>query len=188
MIRIVLGDITKLDVDAVVNAANERMLGGGGVDGAIHAAAGPKLFKACLAAPEVRPGVRCPTGEARITPGFALPAKFVVHTVGPVWRGGDRGEPELLASCYRSSLALAAENGCRSVAFPCISTGVYGYPVEAAARIAVREVRSFLETRSDLEVVFCCFSERDKKVYEAELGAFVSARIRTDTSVATEDV
>lgn len=166
MIRIVRGDITTLDADAVVNAANERMLGGGGVDGAIHAAAGPGLYEACLAVPEVRPGVRCPTGEARITPGFALPAKFVVHTVGPVWRGGDRGEPGQLASCYRSSLALAAENGCRSVAFPCISTGVYGYPAEEAARIAVSEVRAFLETRPGFEVVFCCFSERDRKIYE----------------------
>ena len=165
MIRVVRGNIVELDTDAVVNAANERMLGGGGVDGAIHRAAGRGLYEACLKTPEVRPGVRCPTGEARVTPGFALPAKFVVHTVGPVWRGGGHGEPALLASCYRGSLALAVASGCRSVAFPCISTGVYGYPVEAAARIAVREVRAFLETRPDLEVVFCCFSERDERVY-----------------------
>jgi O-acetyl-ADP-ribose deacetylase (regulator of RNase III) len=164
MIIIVQGDITKLAMDAIVNAANERMLGGGGVDGAIHRAAGRALFEACLAVPEVRPGVRCPTGEARITPGFALPAKFVIHTVGPVWRGGTHGEPEKLAACYRNSLALAAANGCRSVAFPCISTGVYGYPVEEAAQIAVREVRAFL-SRAEMEVVFCCFSERDAAVY-----------------------
>ena len=170
MTEIVQGDITKLAVDAIVNAANEQMLGGGGVDGAIHRAAGRALFEACLAVPEVRPGVRCPTGEARITPGFALPAKFVIHTVGPVWRGGAHGEAEKLAACYRNSLALAAANGCRSVAFPCISTGVYGYPVEEAAEIAVREVREFLfhtETQShrEMEVVFCCFSARDAAVY-----------------------
>ena len=144
MIRIVQGDITTLEVDAIVNAANQMMLGGGGVDGAIHQAAGPALYEACLKVPEVRPGVRCPTGEARITPGFDLPAKFVIHTVGPVYRDGLHGEPELLAACYRNALALATENHCRSIAFPCISTGVYGYPIEDAARIAVREVRRFL--------------------------------------------
>ena len=173
MMRIVQGDITNLDVDAIVNAANQVMLGGGGVDGAIHRAAGRELYEACLKVPEVRPGVRCPTGEARITPGFKLPAKFVVHTVGPVYRDGLHGEPETLANCYRNSLALAAENGCRSVAFPCISTGVYGYPVEDAARIAVREVAEFLSrtesqrrSEGEMEVVFCCFSDRDAKVYE----------------------
>jgi O-acetyl-ADP-ribose deacetylase (regulator of RNase III) len=169
MIEIVQGDITTLAVDAIVNAANERMLGGGGVDGAIHRAAGRALFEACLAVPEVRPGVRCPTGEARITPGFALPAKFVVHTVGPVWCGGTRGEAEKLAACYRNSLALAAANGCRSVAFPCISTGVYGYPVGEAAEIAVREVKAFL-ARAEMDVTFCCFSARDAAVYGRLLG------------------
>ena len=144
MIKIIQGDITTLAVDAIVNAANQVMLGGGGVDGAIHRAAGPELYKACLKVPEVRPGVRCPTGEARITPGFKLPAKFVIHTVGPVYRDGLHGEPEKLAACYRNSLALAAENGCKSIAFPCISTGVYGYPKEEAAQIAVREVEEFL--------------------------------------------
>ena len=124
MIKVIQGDITTLAVDAIVNAANQVMLGGGGVDGAIHDAAGEELFKACLKVPEVRPGVRCPTGEARITPGFKLPAKFVIHTVGPVYRDGQHGEPEKLAACYRNSLALAAENGCKSIAFPCISTGV----------------------------------------------------------------
>src|SRR5688572_3091798 len=120
-IEVVQGDITTLDVDAIVNAANERMLGGGGVDGAIHRAAGPQLLEACRDVPEVRPGVRCPTGEARMTPGFRLPAHYVIHTVGPVWRGGTHGEPGLLASCYRNSLALARQHGIRSIAFPAIS-------------------------------------------------------------------
>ena len=195
MIKIVQGDITTLAVDAIVNAANQVMLGGGGVDGAIHRAAGKELFEACLKVPEVRPGVRCPTGEARITPGFKLPAKFVIHTVGPVYRdgqqitapcGGSRpmgkrtrraervpSEPEKLAACYRNSLALAAENGCKSIAFPCISTGVYGYPIEAAAKIAVGEVREFLspaedaENAEEMEVIFCCFSERDAALYNS---------------------
>ena len=165
MIRIVQGDITELDVDAIVNAANQVMLGGGGVDGAIHRAAGKELFNACLKVPEVRPGVRCPTGEARITPGFKLPAKFVIHTVGPVYRDGRHGEAEKLGNCYRNSLALAIENGCKSIAFPCISTGVYGYPIEDAAAIAVRETEAFLATHN-IEVVFCCFLEYDAKTYE----------------------
>ena len=171
MIKVIQGDVTTLAVDAIVNAANERMLGGGGVDGAIHRAAGPELYEACLKVPEVRPGVRCPTGEARITPGFRLPAKFVIHTVGPVYRDGLHGEPEKLAACYRNSLALAAKNGCKSVAFPCISTGVFGYPIEDATKIAVREVREFLAAKNakdteEMKVIFCCFSERDKRVYE----------------------
>ena len=177
-IKIVKGDITTLAVDAIVNAANQVMLGGGGVDGAIHRAAGRELYEACLKVPEVRPGVRCPTGEARITPGFNLPAKFVIHTVGPVYRDGQHGEPEKLAACYRNSLALAVENGCKSIAFPCISTGIYGYPIEDAAKIAVREVKSFLAAsasllcatadneNAEMEVVFCCFSEQDTDVYE----------------------
>lgn len=167
MIKLVQGDITELAVDAIVNAANERMLGGGGVDGAIHRAAGHELYEACLACKEVRPGVRCPTGEARITPGFRLPAKFVVHTVGPVYRDGMQGEPAKLAACYRNSLERAVANGCVSIAFPCISTGVYGYPLRAAAEIAVREVRDFLEERPDVEVTFCCFSEQAFKTYHA---------------------
>jgi len=134
------GDITKLAVDAIVNAANELMLGGGGVDGAIHRAAGPLLREACRRHAEVRQGVRCPTGEARITEGFRLPARFVIHTVGPIWRGGYAGEAELLAACYRNSLSLANENGVRTIAFPAISCGVYGFPVDSAARIAVREI------------------------------------------------
>ena len=166
MIRIVQGDITCLKVDAIVNAANQVMLGGGGVDGAIHRAAGAGLFDACLKTLEVRPGVRCPTGEARITPGFKLPAKFVIHTVGPVYRDGLHGEPEKLAQCYRNSLELAAQNGCKSIAFPCISTGAYGYPPRDAAGIAVREVHKFLKTHGGIEAVFCCFSSRDKSIYE----------------------
>ena len=171
MIRIAQADITTLSVDAIVNAANQRMLGGGGVDGAIHRAAGPELYEVCLTVPEVRPGVRCPTGEARITPGFKLPAKFVIHTVGPVYRDGLHGEPELLAACYRNALAIAVENGCQSIAFPCISTGVYGYPIEDAAWIAVREVTEFLTQRhrdaeaAEMEVVFCCFSAGDVVIY-----------------------
>ena len=177
MIKIIQDDITTLAVDAIVNAANQVMLGGGGVDGAIHDAAGEELFEACLKVPEVRPGVRCPTGEARITPGFKLPAKFVIHTVGPVYRDGQHGEPGKLAACYCNSLALAAENSCKSIAFPCISTGVYGYPIEDAAQIAVREVKNFLAAstsalcatvdKEEMEVIFCCFSERDVKVYQS---------------------
>lgn len=143
-IEVVRGDITTLAVDAIVNAANERMLGGGGVDGAIHRAAGRELLEACRAIPEIRPGVRCPTGEGRITPGFRLPARYVIHTVGPVWRGGRRGEPDLLASCYRNSLALAASHGLQSIAFPAISCGIYGYPIGDAAQIAAREIRARL--------------------------------------------
>ena len=184
MIKTIQGDITTLAVDAIVNAANQVMLGGGGVDGAIHRAAGRELYEACFKVPEVRPGVRCPTGEARITLGFKLPAKFVIHTVGPVYRDGQHGEPEKLAACYRNSLALAVENGCKSIAFPCISTGIYGYPKDEAAAIAVRAVKSFLSHAStsalcatadkgdaksaeEMEVIFCCFSERDKRVYES---------------------
>lgn len=141
-LRIVRTDITQLAVDAIVNAANERMLGGGGVDGAIHRAAGPRLREACEKVPEIRPGVRCPTGEARLTPGFDLPAKFVIHTVGPIWNGGNAREPELLSSCYRECLSLAAANGIASIAFPAISCGVYGYPLDQAAKIAVSTVRA----------------------------------------------
>ena len=141
-ISISTADITQLALDAIVNAANERMLGGGGVDGAIHRAAGPRLREACEQVAELRPGIRCPTGSARITPGFDLPAKYVIHTVGPVWQGGSAGEAQLLASCYRQSLLLAAESGVRTIAFPAISCGVYGYPLEQAARIAVTTIRS----------------------------------------------
>jgi O-acetyl-ADP-ribose deacetylase len=166
-------DITRLAVDAIVNAANERMLGGGGVDGAIHRAAGPRLLEACQRVAEVRPGVRCPTGEARITPGFDLPARFVIHTVGPVFRGGTSGEDALLASCYRSSLELAAAHGLTRIAFPAISCGVYGYPPERAAPIAVGEVRAFLKTDSSVrEVILVAFDPELQQRLEAALGAY----------------
>ena len=153
-------------VDAIANAANEQLLGGGGVDGAIHRAAGPELVKACRAVPEVRPGVRCPTGEARITPGFRLSAKYVIHTVGPVWNGGGSGEADLLASCYRNALWLAKKNGCRSIAFPGISTGVFMYPADQAAQIAVMECQEFLNSNMDFErILLVAFSEES----EAEL-------------------
>ena len=170
LIEVVRVDITTLDVDAIVNAANERMLGGGGVDGAIHRAAGPELLAACRAIPEVRPGVRCPTGEARLTPGFRLPARVVIHTAGPVWYGGARGEPELLANCYRNSLWLARDTGLRSIAFPAISCGIYGYPIEEAATIAVREVRAFLD-QCDLpgRVALVAFDENIFGVIHAAL-------------------
>jgi O-acetyl-ADP-ribose deacetylase (regulator of RNase III) len=159
-ILIVRDDITKLAVDVVVNAANESMLGGGGVDGAIHAAAGPELRDACRAIPEVKPGVRCPTGEARLTPGFRLPARWIVHAVGPVWRGGGSGEPELLASCYRNALALAVDRRARSIAFPAISCGIYGFPLDQASAIAVREVAAFLEGTPEIEsVLLVAFSD-----------------------------
>ena len=152
-IEVVRADITTLDVDAIVNAAHERMLGGGGVDGAIHRAAGLDLLAACRKIPEVRPGVRRPTGEARLTPGFRLAPRHVIHTAGPVWHGGSRGEPELLASCYRNSMALARDAGVRSIAFPAISCGIYGYPIDAAATIAVRELRAFLAANAQPESV-----------------------------------
>ncbi|HMM67461.1 MAG TPA: O-acetyl-ADP-ribose deacetylase [Dokdonella sp.] len=165
MIRIVQADLTAQPVDAIVNAANETLLGGGGVDGAIHRAAGPRLLAACRALPQVRPGVRCPTGEARITPGFDLPARFVIHTVGPVWEGGDRGEPDLLAACYRNALRLAKENALASIAFPAISCGVYGYPPELAARVALEAIAS--HAGKDLQVTICCFGERILHSYRA---------------------
>jgi len=166
-LRIEQGDLTRYATDAIVNAANEWMLGGGGVDGAIHRAAGPELLAACRAVPEVRPGVRCPTGEARITPGFRLAARHVTHTVGPVWHGGGAGEDALLTSCYRKSLELASAHGITSVAFPSISCGVYRFPPGRAARIAIREVRAHLATESSVvEVVLVAFDARMLAVLE----------------------
>ena len=160
-IEIIQADITTLHVDAVVNAANETMLGGGGVDGAIHRAAGPRLLEACRAISEVRPGVRCPTGEARITNGFALPAAQVIHTVGPVWHGGDHGEPGLLAACHRNVLALAREHGIDSLAFPAISCGVYGYPRDAAAGTVLAILAEEQpRIRTPHRIVLCAF-DRD---------------------------
>ena len=160
-LQALVADITTLAVDAIVNAANSSLLGGGGVDGAIHRAAGPELREEC------RLLGGCPTGEARITRGYRLPAKHVIHTVGPVWRGGSGGEPRQLESCYRSSLALAAEHDIATIAFPCIGTGIFGYPVEDAARIAVTSTRTFLSDGDHgiREVTFCCFSANDLAVY-----------------------
>ena len=163
-ITIVEGDITKLQVDAIVNAANERLLGGGGVDGAIHRAAGPGLVDEC----RVLGG--CPTGEARITKGYRLPARHVIHTVGPVWHGGGRGEDDLLAGCYRSSLELAAAHALKTIAFPAISTGVYRFPPQRAARIAVTTAAGFLAGDAVLEtVIFCCFGRASVEAHEAAL-------------------
>jgi len=167
-IELVLGDITKLQVDAIVNAANTSLLGGGGVDGAIHRAAGRGLYEEC------RTLGGCPTGEAKITQGYNLPAKWVIHTVGPVWHGGSHREDELLASCYRNSLALAEKHGIRTIAFPAISTGVYGFPMERAARIAVKEVADFLERNAIVEkVMLVCFDKYAHDIFAKALKEIV---------------
>lgn len=169
-LSVITADITTLAVDAIVNAANETLLGGGGVDGAIHRAAGPGLLAACRTLPQVTPGVRCPTGEARITPGFDLPARYVIHTVGPVWHGGDRGEPALLASCHRNALRLAREHGLQSIAFPAISCGVFGYPALLAAAIATVVLCAERET---FEITVCCYSEPMRAVFQRAFDALV---------------
>lgn len=166
MIEITQGDITKLEVDAIVNAANSTLRGGGGVDGAIHQAAGPDLLEEC------RTLNGCKVGEAKITGGYNLTVRHVIHTVGPIWHGGKRNEPERLAECYRNSLRLAVGNGVKTIAFPSISTGVYRFPIKMASRIAIREVRQFLEGNATLErVIFVCFSAADYGVYEEALAA-----------------
>ncbi|MGD8822006.1 MAG: O-acetyl-ADP-ribose deacetylase [Anaerolineales bacterium] len=163
-IQVFQGDITELAADAIVNAANEQLAGGGGVDGAIHRAAGPQLAQAC------RQIGGCPTGQARITPGFELAAQYVIHTVGPIWRGGGQGEAQLLASCYQQSLRLAKEHKLKHVAFPAISTGVYGYPVEAAAQVAVQAVANFLEEEPDIhQVDLVCFDQRTLNAFQNAL-------------------
>ncbi|NOR48976.1 MAG: O-acetyl-ADP-ribose deacetylase [Methanosarcinaceae archaeon] len=179
MIEVIRGDIVKQKVDAIVNAANNSLLGGGGVDGAIHCAAGSQLLEEC------RTLAGCPTGEAKITKGYNLPAKWVIHTVGPIWKGGDHGEDEMLARCYRNSLELAEEHGVRTLAFPSISTGAYGFPVEKASKIAIMEINDFLKRNSTIEkVVLVCFNDVAYECYSRAVEEIMrderSARLDND--------
>jgi len=172
-IRVVRGDITKIPVDAIVNAANERMLGGAGVDGAIHRMAGHELLLACEDVEQIRPGVRCPPGEARITPAFNLPARHVIHTVGPIWNGGNQNEENLLRSAYRSSMELAVLHDCKTISFPCISTGVFSFPFEEACRIALNTIYEFEGNPTLEDILLVCFSERDESIYSGILTDFM---------------
>lgn len=165
-LKVIAGDITTIKVDAIVNAANTSLMGGGGVDGAIHRAAGPQLYEAC------RPFHGCPTGEARITPGFKLPARYIIHTPGPIWRGGDHHEDQLLANCYQNSLSLAESHHCHTVAFPSISTGVFAFPLQRAAGIAVHTIKHFLKTSKQVQtVMMVCFDHSTLMAYQQVLNA-----------------
>ncbi|WP_158753167.1 O-acetyl-ADP-ribose deacetylase [Dyella sp. S184] len=168
-IKAITADITTLRMDAIVNAANPSLLGGGGVDGAIHRAAGPALLEACRALPESAPGMRCPTGEARITAGFALPARHVIHTVGPIWHGGGHDEAWLLERCYRNAMRLLREHAGHTIAFPAISCGVYGYPSALAAAVAVYALHDELADDAATEVTLCCFSDAMRAVFQHAL-------------------
>ena len=170
-LQIISADITSLRVDAIVNAANPALLGGGGVDGAIHRAAGPALLQACRTLPEYTPGVRCPTGEAHITPGFLLPARYVIHTVGPVWHGGQHGEARLLEHCYRHALQLLRRQRLHTIAFPAISCGIYGYPAAQAAHVAMATLRDELAGDGAIDVTLCCFSDGMRAIFQHALSA-----------------
>ncbi|MEO8809261.1 MAG: O-acetyl-ADP-ribose deacetylase [Rhodanobacter sp.] len=165
-VKVITADLTTLRVDAIVNAASPSLLGGGGVDGAIHRAAGPALLEACRRLPASAPGMRCPAGEARITPGFNLPARYVIHTVGPVWHGGTRGEPKLLELCYRNALQLLRDHDLHTIAFPAISCGVYGYPVARAASVAMTTLRDELARAEPPDITLCCFSDDTRAIFQ----------------------